>query len=36
MRKRRGLTQTQVADRMGISVARVSQFASRMSGVRTF
>ncbi|MER5620903.1 helix-turn-helix transcriptional regulator [Streptosporangium sp. NPDC002544] len=25
MRKRRGLTQTQVADRMGISVARVSQ-----------
>ncbi|GGL34759.1 helix-turn-helix domain-containing protein [Planomonospora parontospora] len=25
MRKRRGLTQAQVADRMGISVARVSQ-----------
>ncbi|GIH71491.1 helix-turn-helix domain-containing protein [Sphaerimonospora thailandensis] len=25
MRKRRGLTQTQVAERMGISVARVSQ-----------
>ena len=28
MRKRRGLTQEQVANRMGVSVARVSQIES--------
>jgi len=34
MRKRRGMTQEQVAARMGVSVARISQFALPVAQTR--